>query len=272
MMTTLAGTPGKVMARRSDAPGAAAAAAMLLLFDIDGTLVDTGGAGLRALRAAMLDEFGLHERAAEFPPLDLAGSTDGGVARLLFSHFTVPLNPETIERFYTRYHQHLRHELHTWGRKNGRLLPGVSRLLHRLTHHPDRSDALALGLLTGNIARGAHTKIASYGLGDLFAFGAYGDDHHDRDALGPVAIARAERHTGRRFSTGEVFIIGDTPKDIRCARACGAWAVAVATGRFSVAELEEHRPDLLFHDFEDAEHFVAEVERLAGTRLRPCQT
>lgn len=236
---------------------------MLLLFDIDGTLVDTGGAGLRALRAALLDEFDLHEHAAAFPPLDLAGSTDGGVVRLLFSHFTIPLTPETVERFYARYHRQLRHELRTWGRKNGRLLPGVSRLIHRLAHHPEQAAHFALGLLTGNIARGAHTKISSYGLGDIFAFGAYGDDHHDRDALGPVAIARAERHTGRRFATGEVFIIGDTPKDIRCARACGAWAVAVATGRFRVDELAEHQPDLLLASFEDTDAFLNGIAELS---------
>ncbi|MCB1232761.1 MAG: haloacid dehalogenase-like hydrolase [Verrucomicrobiae bacterium] len=234
----------------------------LLLFDIDGTLVDTGGAGMRALTSAMLEEFALHERAGDFPSLDLAGSTDSGVVRLLFGHFEITLEPENVERFYARYHIHLRRELSTWGRRHGRILPGVSQLIDRLHRDENLSDRHALGLLTGNIARGAWTKVATYGLEGVFGFGAFGDDHHDRNELGPIAIERAALHTGKRFESNRVFIIGDTPKDIRCARACGAWAVAVATGKFNRPQLEEHEPDLLFDDFDDADHFVAEVERL----------
>lgn len=234
---------------------------MLLLFDIDGTLLDTGGAGLNALRAGLLEEFGLLDRAEDFPPLDLAGATDSGVVRFLFDHFAIPVSEENIERFYARYHHQLEHGLKTEGLTRGRLLPGIDRLMERLKDHH-----AVLGLLTGNIARGAWTKVASYGLEGVFEFGAFGDDHHDRNELGPVAMARAAAFSGREFAPNLVFIIGDTPKDIRCARACGAWAVAVATGRFSREELAEHEPDLLFDSLEDIEHFVTEIERLADSK------
>lgn len=230
---------------------------MLLLFDIDGTLLDTGGAGMKALRQGLLEEFGLEERADDFPLLDLAGATDSGIVRFLFAHFEIPLTEANVERFYARYHRQLESDLAATGQEQGRLLPGIDRLMERLAGHH-----AVLGLLTGNIARGAWTKVASYGLEGVFDFGAFGDDHHDRDELGPVAIGRASAHTGRDFEPERVVIIGDTPKDIRCARACGAWAVAVSTGRFSREELAEHRPDLLFDSLEDVEHFVAEVERL----------
>ena len=231
---------------------------MLLLFDIDGTLLDTGGAGMKALRQGLLEEFGLEDQAGDFPPLDLAGATDSGIVRFLFSHFDIPLTETNVERFYARYHRQLESDLAATGQEQGRLLPGIDRLMERLADHH-----AVLGLLTGNIARGAWTKVASYGLEGVFDFGAFGDDHHDRDELGPVAIGRAKAHTGCDFEPGRVFIIGDTPKDIRCARACGAWAIAVSTGRFSREELAEHQPDLLFESLEDVEHFVAEVERLA---------
>lgn len=232
----------------------------LLLFDIDGTLLDTGGAGLRALRSAWIEEFDLHHRAADFPPLNLAGSTDSGIVLFLRDHFGIETDPDREGRFYSRYHGHLKTELETNGRRDGRLLPGVVDLMNRLA---TEAESHVLGLLTGNIASGAWTKVESFGLAGIFGFGAFGDDHHDRDQLGPVAVERARRHAGRDFGRDRTFIIGDTPKDIRCARACGAWAVAVATGIYSASDLAAHDPDHLFEDFSDAEAFVEVIHRLA---------
>lgn len=99
------------------------------------------------------------------------------------------------------------------------------------------ADGVTVGLLTGNIARGADLKMRRYGLARHFSFGAYGCDHRDRNRLGPVAMERAARHAGRGFSAAETLVIGDTPKDIACAKAMGASCLAVATGRFSVEEL-----------------------------------
>lgn len=243
----------------------------LLLFDIDGTLLDTGGAGLRALRSAWIEEFSLHDRAGDFPALNLAGSTDSGIVRSLCRHFRMDHDAAVERRFYHRYHAHLETELAAEDRPPGRLLPGVADLLHRLRA---RADAHLLGLLTGNTASGARTKVERFGLGGVFPFGAFGDDHHDRDRLGPVALDRARRHAGRDFPASRTFIIGDTPKDIRCARACGAWAIAVATGIHSAGDLAAHRPDHLFEDLSDADAFLRVVDRLgcpepAGAALRP---
>jgi phosphoglycolate phosphatase len=236
----------------------------LLLFDIDGTLLDTGGAGLRALRDAWIEEFDLRDRTHDFPRLDLAGSTDSGIVRFLFDHFGMEHDPDRTGRFFHRYAGHLRRELAAdHGPRRGRLLPGVTQLMASLRA---AEGSHALGLLTGNTAEGARTKVEHFGLGGIFGFGAYGDDHHDRNELGPVALQRARHHTGRDFAPDRVFVIGDTPKDIRCARACGAWAIAVATGSYSRAELETHEPDEIFDDFTDAEAFCDVIDRLPEPR------
>lgn len=233
----------------------------LLLFDIDGTLLDTGGAGLRALRDAWIEEFELHDQSHDFPRLDLAGSTDSGIVRFLFDHFGMEHDLERTDRFFHRYAGHLRRQLAAdRGPRRGRLLPGVTELMACLRA---AGDSHTLGLLTGNTAEGARTKVAHFGLDGIFDFGAYGDDHHDRNELGPVAVERARHHTGRDFAPDRVFIIGDTPKDIRCARACGAWAIAVATGTYSRGELEAHEPDEVFDDFTDAAAFLNTITRLA---------
>jgi phosphoglycolate phosphatase-like HAD superfamily hydrolase len=117
----------------------------------------------------------------------------------------------------------------------GRVLPGVVELLDDLS----RSAGITVGLLTGNIAGGAAAKMRHFGLDRHFSVGAYGCDHADRNLLGPVALERAAGHAGRSFSPAETVVIGDTPKDIACARAMGAPCLAVATGRFSVDELRD---------------------------------
>jgi phosphoglycolate phosphatase-like HAD superfamily hydrolase len=203
---------------------------MLYLFDIDGTLVDTGGAGMAALQEATRVIFG-----EAGPPLDLAGATDLGIVIGIHEHFSIEPTRERIDAYLAVYQQRLDRNL-AHGAYPGRVLDGVTVLLEELA---GRSHA-TLGLLTGNIAGGAASKVRHYGLAAYFAFGAYGCDHPDRNRLGPIALERAAAHAGRPFSAGETWIIGDTPKDIACARAIGARCLAVATGRFSSAELEAH--------------------------------
>lgn len=232
---------------------------LLLLFDIDGTLIDTGGAGLNALSAAFLDSFGLQSRAAEMPKLELAGSTDGGITRSLCAHFDIVVadNDPSVRAFYASYLEKLRANLNGSHRHEGRRLPGMPELLHRLRDETDHT----LALLTGNIADGAWLKVEHFGFDNVFEFGAFGDDHHDRNELGPIALGRAhQHHDTRTFTPDQTIIIGDTPKDIACARACGARAVAVATGKFSVSELERCEPDHLFEDFSDSERFFRELK------------
>ena len=231
---------------------------LLLLFDIDGTLIDTGGAGLTALSEAFIDSFGLHSRAEEMPKLELAGSTDGGITRSLCAHFDIVVadNDPSVRNFYASYLEKLRANLHGSHRDEGRVLPGLPDLLHRLRDETDHT----LALLTGNIADGAWLKVEHFGFDNVFEFGAFGDDHHDRNELGPIALNRAREHSkARTFTPDRTIIIGDTPKDVACARACGARAVAVATGGFSAAELERCEPDHLFEDFSDNDQFFREL-------------
>ena len=206
---------------------------MLYLFDIDGTLVDTGGAGMAALEETTRVVFG-----DAGPPLDLAGSTDLGIVIGIHEHFSIEPTRERIHAYFSIYQERLDWNL-AHGGFPGRVLEGVTGLLENLATR----TGVTLGLLTGNIAGGAASKVRHYGLAGHFPFGAYGCDHHDRNRLGPIALERAAAHAGRTFTAEETWIIGDTPKDIACAKAIGARCLAVATGRFTVAELEAHGAD-----------------------------
>ena len=220
----------------------------LLLFDIDGTLIDTEGAGLVSLEAGLFEAFpDCVDRP--FPPLDLGGATDGSVVAFLFGHFEIEDHAPHRERFYESYSAALEQQLKNHGERGiGRVLPGVPKLLDSLKEEfPDQVSAL----LTGNAEIGARIKLRHFGIDSHFTVGAFGDDHHDRDQLGPIAIQRAERLTGRQFHMDQVIVIGDTLKDIRCARACGAKVIAVATGSVSCEELEKAEPDALLPDFSD---------------------
>ena len=212
---------------------------MLILFDIDGTLVDTGGAGVTALQDAAVEVFG-----GVGPPLDLAGSTDGAILRGFFEYFERQYDPAIEEGFYQSYLSRIRENLQN-PNYGGHLLGGVNALLASL-----KEEGHSLGLLTGNIERGAMLKVAYHGIVDYFQFGAYGDDHWDRNKLGPIALQRAKKSIGLRFSQDEILVIGDTPKDVACAHAFGAKCVAVATGNFSEEELVACGADRTVPDLE----------------------
>ncbi len=213
----------------------------LWLFDIDGTLVDTGGAGMRALQETAVECFG-----GEGPPLDLAGSTDLGVLAGILAHFGCPHGKEEEALFFSTYLRRLEWQL-AHGGHPGRVLPGAAELLERLAGHPE----ITVGLLTGNVADGAAAKMRHFGLLHHFAFGAYGCDHADRNLLGPLALERAAIHAGREFSAAETLVIGDTPKDIACARAIGARCLAVATGKFSAEQLRASGADMVVQGLDD---------------------
>jgi phosphoglycolate phosphatase len=201
---------------------------MLYLFDIDGTLVDTGGAGMAALKEATHEIFG-----AEGPSLDLAGSTDLGIVANIHAYFEVESTRDRFDHYIQIYLAKLDWQL-THGGFPGRVYSGVTELLLKLAGDPDA----AVGLLTGNTAGGAATKMRHFGLAAHFAFGAYGCDHADRNRLGPIALTRAAAHSGKNFSAAETWVIGDTPKDIGCAHAIGARCLAVATGQFTAHQLQ----------------------------------
>jgi phosphoglycolate phosphatase len=205
----------------------------LLLFDIDGTLLDTQGAGLCALLNAAEEVFSVSRE--QLPPLDLAGATDGGVVRKLFADAGVTMTEELASHYRSVYLHHLLSQLHAPD-FSGHLLPGVADLLLNLS----AAENMHIGLLTGNMRRGALLKVERFGIDHYFKEGAFGDDAEDRNLLGPIAVDRMIKRTNESFQVGEVIVIGDTPKDIACAKALGARCLAVATGSFSVAELQRH--------------------------------
>jgi phosphoglycolate phosphatase-like HAD superfamily hydrolase len=225
----------------------------LLLFDIDGTLVDTAGAGLAALHNGMRKAF--PDLCQEpLPALDLRGATDAGVIRQLFVDCGIELNPTHQARFTAAYLACLQAGLSSpTGSREPVLLPGVTALLQRLAGLPDQ---FSLGLLTGNMEEGAFTKLRHFQIDRYFRFGAYGLDREHRDELGPIALDRAHAITGRRFSGRETVIIGDTPRDIQCAQAFGARCLAVATGGFLIEDLTPHGADAVIPDLTAADFIL----------------
>jgi phosphoglycolate phosphatase-like HAD superfamily hydrolase len=219
----------------------------LVLFDIDGTLLTSGGAGEHALRKGFKDRFGIDD---DLSKVEIAGKTDSGIARQMLAAHGLPDSPENLAAFFDGYLHHLALELPL---REGMLLPGMLPLLEALRPRQD----IVLGLLTGNLARGARLKLAHYGVWDYFEFGAFADDHHDRNELGHFARNRAQERHGLEFLPEHIFVIGDTPHDIACARVIGARAIAIATGRYTTAELATLAPDFLFEDASDLSAFLA---------------
>jgi phosphoglycolate phosphatase len=215
----------------------------LLLFDIDGTLVDTGGKGMSALRKTAVEVFG-----GDGPQLDLAGSTDLGILESLYVHFGIDPSDEQTHAFFEAYHRHLEASLEA-DPTDGRVLDGVIELLEHLA----TAEHAQLALLTGNSFLGAQIKLRHYGLNHHFAFGAYGSDKSDRNLLGMIALERALAFTGRNYMPERTLVIGDTPKDIACAHAIGARCFAVATGRFSADELEAAGADWVIRSLGELE-------------------
>lgn len=233
----------------------------LLLFDIDGTLVDTEGAGLGSLEEGFFTAFP-HCRGKDFPPLDLGGATDGSVVAFLFEHFEIDDHDGHRELFFDHYIIALDGCMNNLrNRGKGRLLPGIPELLGEL----ERRDDCLMGLLTGNIEAGARLKLRHFEIDHHFCFGAYGNDHSQRNELGPIAIDRAEGMSGQRFEPQRTVIIGDTLKDIACARAFGAHVIAVATGGVSYEQLESGEPDVLLADLAKTEEVVSAIDSLFST-------
>ena len=217
----------------------------LLLWDIDGTLINSGGAGLDALQVALKHAFGLD---GTLEGIDFAGRTDRWIMRQVFAKFSLPATEANFLRYIDAYVAALPTAL---ARPNGQVLPGVRAILESAASRED----LIQGLLTGNVRRGAETKLSFYGLWSYFAFGAFGDDGENRDELGPHALQRARAHAEAEFHPDRVWVIGDTPRDIACGRIIGAKTLAIATGNYSLAELAAHQPSALLADLGDPAEF-----------------
>src|SRR6201984_1224448 len=218
----------------------------LLPFDIDGTLIHSGGAGVQALKSAVKERFGIDD---DLHDIEIAGMTDSGIVVSILNKHKIPPTNENVSGFLDSYVHFLSLEC---PRRKGKLLPGVLELLEKLKSRKH----LVLALLTGNVSRGAQLKLEHYGVWHFFEFGAFADDHHDRNQLGPFARARAKEKHGREFSAEENEVIGDTPRDIACGHALGARTIAVATGTWTREQLAEHDPDFLIEDLSDVNRVI----------------
>ena len=217
----------------------------LLLWDIDGTILHTGKAGETALNHALEK---LHGISHGLRGLEIAGRTDRWIVEQLLAREGLPHGERDIARFLDVYVERLAEEL---PRRKGGLHPGVLGILEEAHRRPD----LVQGLLTGNIEKGARLKLTRYGVNHFFAFGAFADDSPVRNELGPHAQRRAQDRIGEEFPPERIYIIGDTPHDVACARAIGAKAIAVATGSFSEKELASCGADAVFTDLGHPEKF-----------------
>lgn len=218
----------------------------LLLFDIDGTLIHSGGAGVYALKDALTERHGIRD---ELEDIEIAGMTDAGIVLNILNKHQIPATNENVTAFLDSYVHFLSREL---PRRKGNLLPGILELLQKLKSR----DHIVLGLLTGNVSRGAQLKLSHYAVWHFFEFGAFADDHHDRNRLGAFAQARAKEKHGREFSADQIDVIGDTPRDIACGKALGARTIAVTTGTWKRDQLAKHEPDFLIDDFSDVDRLI----------------
>jgi phosphoglycolate phosphatase len=224
----------------------------LVLFDIDGTLVLTGRAGIRAMKRAMAEVFGVEEAFAD---ISMAGRTDWYLLSLALAQAGRTLSRSELERFRDVYVRFLEEEVVRRGEGRKGIMPGVRDLLDVLA---DRDDVL-LGLLTGNFVEAARIKLEHFDLWRYFRCGAYGDDAEDRNALVPVALERARACDGRRAFT-RVLVIGDTPHDVACAAAAGATSLAVATGGFDVDALRAAGGDVVLEDLADTAQVLQVID------------
>jgi len=216
----------------------------LVLFDIDGTLLRTGGAGVRAFA----EVFDRHFDARDgFENLRFPGGTDYSIVRKFFEAHRIPPSAANFEKFFSEYAVALQKHLES---ANVLLCPGVMNFIAQ-----SRQRGIPVGLLTGNVKRGAEIKLRHAGLWEQFAFGGFADDHELRSGIAEAAKRRGEEYTGCKLAGPEVLVVGDTPLDVDCARSIGARVLAVATGGATLRELEQSRPDYLsekLEPFDDA--------------------
>jgi phosphoglycolate phosphatase-like HAD superfamily hydrolase len=206
----------------------------LALFDIDGTLIHTGGAGVRAFERTFALQFGIGNATDR---LVFSGRTDTSLVRQCFHAHGIEESRQNMDRFFDTY-VFLLHSM--MEDSHGQTCPGVSELIADLR---ETSPGMIIGLLTGNIRLGAEIKLRRHQLWHLFQSGAFGDDHEERNKLAEIAKERGGRILGCALNGDEVLVIGDTPLDIECARSINARILSVATGGFDRDELHDLKPD-----------------------------
>jgi phosphoglycolate phosphatase len=221
----------------------------LVLFDIDGTLIRTGGAGVKAFAKVFETEF---KAVDGFERMKFGGRTDTGLVREFFGYHNIPATPQNFSRFFERYVFWLDHILKETQTTVCTGVRDFIRGLQGLRKPP------VIGLLTGNIRLGAEIKLRHARLWDVFVTGGFADDSEERDKIAAIAKERGSRLLNEELRGEQVVVIGDTLLDIRCARAIGAKVLAVATGMVPIEELESHRPDWAVKDLTQVKAEIVE--------------
>ena len=216
----------------------------LILFDIDGTLITAGGAGTRSMNLAFNELFAVENAFRNIP---MAGKTDIQIMKEGLKTHGLPHWNGNVGKMKSRYIHYLKSEINNPQRT---LKPGIKESLDMF-----KDMNMPLGLLTGNLEAGAEIKLDACGIYDYFMDGAFGSDHEDRDELLPIAIEKFSA-IGLDFSPGDCVVIGDTPRDVRCAKVHGAFCIAVATGPYSTEDLLRTDADLVVESLKDTGKYM----------------
>jgi phosphoglycolate phosphatase len=224
----------------------------LVLFDIDGTLLDSGGCGRAATRLAMQEVF---DTTGTLDTVNFAGKTDWQI--LLESLESAGLSTQHVQAQREWYHLVMaRHLTQIAGQFPITPCVGAREVVTALRKHPQA----VVGLVTGNAAALVPIKLRAAGYDPAdFKVGAYGSEGWDRSMLPPLALSRARAYSGVSFAPEQIVIIGDTPGDITCAASIGARTIAVATGPYSVPQLREFRPDHVFETMADTQAVLSAI-------------
>ena len=212
----------------------------LILFDIDGTLIDSGGAGVRSLDLAFKKVFSVENA---FHGISMAGKTDSQIIKEALAKHGLSMDGN-MNALIEAYLFHLKQEIRN-DRKHTK--PGIFEILELLSPMKD----IGLGLLTGNLEQGARIKLDAFHLNKYFPYGAFGSDDEDRNKLLPVAVRRFEELFEEKPRIEESIVIGDTPRDVECAHIYGAICIGVATGPYTFDELVEAKADYVVKDLSD---------------------
>jgi phosphoglycolate phosphatase-like HAD superfamily hydrolase len=217
-----------------------------LLFDIDGTLIDSGGAGIRALNHAFEDMFSVPDA---FRTVSMAGKTDLQIVKEGMTIHGLVSSNGIIPEFFDHYIEHLKKNIDP---SRGHLKAGIREALETLSHFGN----MHTGLLTGNIEQGAMLKLEAFGIAGYFDIGAFGNEDEDRNSLLPIAVKKLRERRAVTVDYSNCVIIGDTPRDVECAKPYGAYTIGVATGPYSSESLVSAGADVVFQDLSDTERFI----------------
>lgn len=222
----------------------------LILFDIDETLIDSGQAGSMALNIAFKNLFSINNA---FNDISMAGKTDIQIMKEGLSKHGLASNNGIIPAIVEAYLKYLSIEINNVHKC---LKPGIMEAVETIKND---NDSFTLGLLTGNIERGARIKLEPFGLNPYFASGAFGSDHEDRNSLLPIAVKRFNKIIGKTIGFNDCVIIGDTPRDIYCAKPYGAKCIAVATGHYLESALKKAGADIVMTDLSDTKTLLSAI-------------